>query len=358
MSYSTELRQIGVIARLELRRAFLSKRSFWVYLLALFPAVIFIGHAVEVHVRQQRWSRQSMASPAVIDRLHRGMSYQEVIRATGEPLRDFEWERRSRDDRFEYKMRHVLVFDGRRRTDLTFRNDLLESIRTRPLASLDEDRQVFAGVFQFFFLRVGVFFGCLGIFLNLFRGEMLDKTLHFWLLAPARREVLLLGKYASGLIASSVIFTLSGLLCFAAMLWAQDPLEVQQYWAAGAGYELWRYMLAAVLGCVGYGSVFLAAGLLVRNPIVPIVIVLFWEGINGFLPSMLQKVSVLFYLQSVCPTPAPIEADTPALVRLLLSPAAPVPVYGAVLGLLGLTAAVLWAASRVVRKIEIDYATD
>ncbi|HPT25882.1 MAG TPA: hypothetical protein PLZ95_05635 [Bryobacteraceae bacterium] len=357
MNLSTELRQIGVIARLELRRAFLSKRSFWVYLLALFPAVIFIGHAVEVRVRQQKWSQQTMAPPAVIDRLQRGMSYNEVIRATGEPLRDFEWERRGPDDT-EIKIRHVLLFDGRRRTDLTFRNDLLESFRTRPLASLDEDRQVFAGVFQFFFLRVAVFFGCLGIFLNLFRGEMLDKTLHFWLLAPARREVLLLGKYASGLVASAAIFTLSALICFAAMLWAQDSVEVQQYWAGGAGQELARYLLAAVLGCVGYGSVFLAAGLLVKNPIVPIVLVLFWEGINGFLPSMLQKLSVLYYLQSVCPTPAPIEEGTPALVRLLLSPAAPAPMYAAVLGLLGLTALVLWAASRVVRKIEIDYATD
>ena len=60
----------------------------------------------------------------------------------------------------------------------------------------------------------------------------------------------------------------------------------------------------------------------------------------------------------MCPTPAPVEEGTPALVRLLLSPASPAPVYAAVLGLLALTALVLWAACRVVRKIEIDYATD
>ena len=358
MNISTELRQIGVIARLELRRAFLSKRSFWVYLLALFPAVIFFGHAIEVKVRQDRWSREGTVQPAVLDRLNRGMTYNDVIKAAGTPIRDFEWERRRRDEDDTVRMRHVLLFDGRRRSDLTFRNDLLESVRTRPLASLDEDRQVFAGVFQFFFLRVAVFFGCLGIFLNLFRGEMLDKTLHFWLLAPARREVLLLGKYLSGLVASSLIFALGTVLCFAALLWANDPAEVRQYVDTAAGHELFRYLLATVLGCVGYGSVFLAAGLLVRNPIVPIVIVLFWESIIGFLPQMLQKLSVLYYLQSVCPVSAPIEEGTPALVRLLLSPAAPSSVWVAVLGLLGLTALVLYAASRVVRKIEIDYATD
>jgi ABC-type transport system involved in multi-copper enzyme maturation permease subunit len=358
MNISAELRQIGVIARLELRRAFLSKRSFWVYLLALFPAVIFFGHAIEVKVRQERWTRDGTVSPAVLDRLNRGMTYNDVIKAAGTPIRDFEWERRRRDQDETVRMRHVLLFDGRRRADLTFRNDLLESFRTRPLASLDEDRQVFAGVFQFFFLRVAVFFGCLGIFLNLFRGEMLDKTLHFWLLAPARREVLLLGKYLSGLVASSLIFVLGTVLCFAGLLWANDPVEVQQYMSTAAGHELFRYLLATVLGCVGYGSVFLAAGLLVRNPIVPIVIVLFWESIIGFLPQMLQKLSVLYYLQSVCPVAAPIEEGTPAFVRLLLSPAAPSSVWVAVLGLLGLTALVLYAASRVVRKIEIDYATD
>ena len=42
--------------------------------------------------------------------------------------------------------------------------------------------------------------------MNLFRGEMLDKTLHYWFLAPARREVLLAGKYLAGLIAAVVIF--------------------------------------------------------------------------------------------------------------------------------------------------------
>ena len=30
------------------------------------------------------------------------------------------------------------------------------------------------------------------MFMYLFRGEMTNRTLHFWLLAPVRREVLLL----------------------------------------------------------------------------------------------------------------------------------------------------------------------
>ena len=41
--------------------------------------------------------------------------------------------------------------------------------------SVGEDTIVYAGVFQFFYLRLAIFFGCLGIFMNLFRGELLDK---------------------------------------------------------------------------------------------------------------------------------------------------------------------------------------
>ena len=50
--------QIVTIARLELGRVFFSKRSFWVYLLALFPAVIFLGHAIDSSVKAKRTSVQ------------------------------------------------------------------------------------------------------------------------------------------------------------------------------------------------------------------------------------------------------------------------------------------------------------
>ena len=140
--------------------------------------------------------------------------------------------------------------------------------------------------------------------MNLFRGEMLDKTLHFWFLAPARREVLLAGKYLAGLIAAVLIFGVGAALCFGIMLWPQDPAELDAFWRAQGASHLFWYAASAALGCVGYGSVFLAAGLLLRNPIVPAITILFWESVNGILPAMLQKVSVLYYVQSLCPVPA------------------------------------------------------
>ena len=71
-------------------------------------------------------------------------------------------------------------------------------VRSHPAFDLDDDTNVLAGIVQFYYIRLGVFFGCLGIFARLIRGEMIERSLHFYLLAPVRREVLLLAKYAAG----------------------------------------------------------------------------------------------------------------------------------------------------------------
>src|SRR5258708_27729560 len=123
----------------------------------------------------------------------------------------------------------MMYFDGNRRWSLDFEAGILHSKRVDPLINFEEDRSVFAAVFQHFYLRLAIFFGSLGIFMNLFRGEMLDKTLHFWFLAPARREVLLAGKYLAGLIAAIVIFGVGAALCFWMMLLPQNPAEVAAF---------------------------------------------------------------------------------------------------------------------------------
>ena len=65
--------------------------------------------------------------------------------------------------------------------------------------------------------------------------------------------------------------------------------------------------------------------------------------------------SILHYLQSLCPVPAPMDDDAPTLIRLLAAPAAPASRPEAILGLLLLTAFVLWIASLAVRRMQISY---
>ncbi len=89
----------------------------------------------------------------------------------------------------------------------------LESTSSDNALNFEEDRTIFAA--SLLYLRVAIFFGCLAR-PRLFSAEMSNRTLHYWFLAPARRDVLLAGKHAAGLIASSVIFSGGALLAFAA----------------------------------------------------------------------------------------------------------------------------------------------
>ena len=501
-------RQAWTIAKIELRRAFFAKRSFWVYGLALLPSVIFFGHGLEAKFRSDRLARNGLTAAALIDSVREGEPADDVKKRLGKPANERSWVRSQRVRRsgtggttthviepmvdarivrlnitrpsysgepvariYEFEVygpesrenlarrgtatgsppctpdqgperavngsvaagradawcaegrplflqvdlgtarpitriivkhasaggentesdtrdfniqvssegkvfttvasssgtgfveeriehRELRYFDGRRDARFFFADGKLENSNVRRVLNFEEDRMIFAGIFQYFYLRLAIFFGCLGIFMYLFRGEMSNRTLHFWFLAPARREVLLAGKYAAGLIASAVIFGSGALLTFAALVWPHDAVEVQAYWnAGGLGHVFW-YTAAAALGCVGYGSVFLAVGLYMRNPIIPAAVLLAWESVNGILPHALQKMSILYYLQSLCPVPAPMDNDAPTLIQLLASPAAPASRPGAILGLLLLTAFVLWIASLAVRRMQISYGAE
>ena len=59
--------------------------------------------------------------------------------------------------------------------------------------------------------------------MNLFRGEILDRSLHFYFLAPIRREVLMAGKFLAGLLATCTIFVTSEVLQTIAFLWHFPP---------------------------------------------------------------------------------------------------------------------------------------
>lgn len=354
------LRQVRTIAGLQLRRVFFARRSLWVYALALFPALAFFGHGVEITITRNSFADQ-ITPPGVFAGLRDGDTVEQVLSRAGEAITDRTFPARTRRDGTEIpERRRLMYFDGTSRWDLTFISGVLEGKdrARRALINFAEDREVFAGIFTYFYLRLAIFFGCLGIFMNLFRGEMLDKTLHFWFLAPVRRDVLLAGKYLAGLLTAVTIFTGGAALCFLVMLWPQEPAELAAFWPNPGLSHLFWYCAAAALACVGYGSVFLAAGLLLRNPIVPAVVLLFWESINSFLPGMLQKLSVLYYVQALTPVPPPIDTGAPMIIRLLMSPATPPSTAAAVLGLFGLTVVVLAAASLAVKRLEINYASD
>src|SRR5437016_11781721 len=66
---------------------------------------------------------------------------------------------------------------------------------------------IYAVLYGGLILRTVVFFGCAWIFMNLFRGEIVDRSLHYYFLSAVRREVLLAAKYLSGLVTAIILFT-------------------------------------------------------------------------------------------------------------------------------------------------------
>ncbi len=213
--------------------------------------------------------------------------------------------------------------------------------RTHAMAGMAE----FAAVYHFFLLRFMLFMGCAYLFVRAFRGEIIERSLHYTLLAPIRRSVLVVGKYAGALAASLILF------CGAtALTWLLYVLPHRGGLAAAPWGHLVRYLLVTALACAAYGAVFLLAGLFFRNPMVPAVLFLGWEILTPFLPALLKRLSVVHYLASLRPVPV---AEGP--FALLAQPVSPVL---AVTALLVGSAALLGLATWKARRLEITYSGD
>jgi ABC-type transport system involved in multi-copper enzyme maturation permease subunit len=198
-------------------------------------------------------------------------------------------------------------------------------------------------------LRTLLFFGCAWVFMNLFRGEVVDRSLHYYYLAPVRREVLVVGKYLSGLVATVTLFGISTLGSLALIYFGLYPAQSVEYFFNGPGFgQALTYTGITALACVGYGAVFLIVGLYFRNPIIPALLIYGWEWINFLLPPLLKKASVIHYLNSLAPVPPP-----PGPFAVL---ADPTPAWISVPSLLVFTALTLVLAGLHSRRQEISYA--
>ena len=90
----------------------------------------------------------------------------------------------------------------------------------------------------------------------------------------------------------------------------------------------------------------------------PAAIVLIWEAVNPVLPGLLKKISIIYYLKSLCPVDIPLDPGMPPLLALLVSNSQPISAYISVIGLLALSGLVLFISRRRVRRLEINYTTD
>ena len=218
--------------------------------------------------------------------------------------------------------------------------------------SIAQSQVMYAVLFRTLILRFVVFFGSVFVFVPLFRGDILDRSLHYYFLVPIKRQTLTLAKYLSGLLAALVLF--NGVTIATWTIWylTEGRTALVERLLSGHGpLELGGYLLVTSLACVGYGAVFLAAGVFFKNPIVPAVAILGWESINVFLPPVLKKVSVIHYLESLCPVSIPQTSG----IAILADPASP---WVAIPGILILAAILVVVAAQRVRRLEILYGVE
>ncbi|HEX8880377.1 MAG TPA: ABC transporter permease [Candidatus Acidoferrum sp.] len=219
---------------------------------------------------------------------------------------------------------------------------------------IETDTRMLARIVQLYYVRLGIFFACLGIFTWLFRGEMVERTLHYQFLVPVRREVLVIGKFLAGTLISVFLFESAVLACF--------YLTYERFGAAGRSYvfdgpglyQLGAYLLVTALACIGYGSVFLALSLLFKNPIVPGLVFMGWETIAPIFPAWAQRLSVTSYLRHLSAVQLPVEGRL-AIFTVVTEPVAPVL---AILGVLCLSVAVLVLSCFLIERTEITYTAE
>ena len=218
-----------------------------------------------------------------------------------------------------------------------------------------QDISRYSMIFAIFYgglvLRTVVFFGCAWIFMNLFRGDIVDRSLHFYFLSSVRREVLVIGKYLSGLATSIILFSATTIICMLLLYFPHFPSESSRFFVDGPGMgQLLTYTSITILACIGYGAFFLVVGLFFRNPIIPAIVLYGWEWLNFLLPPLLKKISVIHYLNSLAPVPV---SEGPFAVV-----AEPTPAWIAVPSLIIVTIIVLVIASYRIRHMEIRYGSD
>lgn len=221
----------------------------------------------------------------------------------------------------------------------------------REWQDINQYNMLYAILYNGLIVRTVVFFGSAWIFMNLFRGEIVDRSLHYYFLSAVRREVLVVGKYFSGLVTSIILFTATTVVAMLLLFLPHVYSQSVRFFMEGRGLShLLTYAGITMLACVGYGAFFLVVGLFVRNPIIPAVLLYFWEWLNFLLPPVLKKISVIHYLNSL--VPVPISEGPFAVV------AEPTPAYIAIPSMLVVTLLVLILAAYRIRHMEIRYGSD
>lgn len=205
-----------------------------------------------------------------------------------------------------------------------------------------------AQIFYLFHLRFIVFFGCAFLFVKSFRGEVLQRTLHLTLLLPIRRRDLIVGKYFGALAVALAVLVPSTAALVVMYHLANGVGRTLQIMTSAQGLgHLAAYVGITALAAIGYGALFLLAGLFFRNPMAPAALYLGFEVLAPFLPLPVRIFSIAGHLHALLPVPVTLGPlavtgpDTPGWLAVML--------------ILGVAAIAVRLAGWRARSFEVDY---
>lgn len=230
----------------------------------------------------------------------------------------------------------------------------IDSDNDKFMTDINRARMIFGIVYSTFMLAAVLYIGNALIFTSLVRGEILERSIHYPLLAPVKREILILGRFFGGLISAFIVFGLATIICYLIIYIPFGMTRLVADLSSGIAFEqLSIYVLMTFLACMGYGSVFMATGLVFRNPLIPVLAIAGWEIVNFLLPPALKVISVVFYLKNLMPVFIEQEGLLPLAVI-----AKPLPVWMSIAGIVLLATISISIAIFYLRRIEIKYAGD
>lgn len=214
--------------------------------------------------------------------------------------------------------------------------------------SIENSRRAFGFIFSSLILGAVIFLGCAGIFTRLFRGEILERSIHYYLLTPVRREVLIAGKFLAGLVCAFLLFGLCTVISFLLMYLTHGTGPLFTDLNNGIVLQqLGQYLGITMLACMGYGAIFMTTGLMFRNPLIPVVVIAAWEFIHFVLPPALKIFSVIYYLKGLLPIPM----DERSLAIIV----APPPLWASIVGMMVLSVVALAGAVAILKRMELSY---
>jgi len=187
------------------------------------------------------------------------------------------------------------------------------------------------------YLHFIIFFVANTFGFSVVRQELEERTLHYLILQPLPRWIMLLGKFLAYLILSTLICIASlWITYFILALPCAGPRGVTaDLFGQGRFVILARESLVLMLGLLVYGAVAMLAGSLFKAQLYMLFLWI-WEGALPYLPSTLKFWTLTHYLHSLLPEQL---LEQKKLFELLGEPASAALSWGVLLGVALLTIA-------------------